>query len=423
MVALKEFLDAAPTAFHAAEVLASELESAGWLRLDEGDAWSLTPGQGYFLVRSGRSVAAFIPGSGDPAEGGLRIAASHLDSPLWKLKTEAAVRESGTWRLPVEAYGGPINRTWLDRELEIAGFVRWEGDDRGIRGRSWRSGGATAIIPSLAIHFDREVNKGAELNNQQHMAALMPGEDEGGNPVLKLAAAQLGCRPESILASELFLVPAEKASVIPSGPGGWIVSGRLDNLAMAHAVLSSLPEPGGNPARGVLAMWFDAEEIGSRTDSGAASVFPDEMVEPLVLAAGGGREDLMRTRRRSVMISADLAHATHPNYPEKHDRGYPVVLGGGPVLKSHGRRNYATDVDTESLLMSYGRRAGIPVQKMIFRSDTPCGMSLGPLASAMASIPTVDIGSPVWAMHSSRETADLGDHEAIIRLIREHWKA
>lgn len=131
----------------------------------------------------------------------------------------------------------------------------------------------------------------------------------------------------------------------------------------------------------------------------------------------------MRTRRRSLMISADMAHAAHPNYPDRHDKGYPVILGGGPVLKSHGKRHYATDVDTESVLMSYGRRAGIPLQKMIFRSDIPCGMSLGPLASAMASIPTVDIGSPLWAMHSSRETADLSDHDAIIRLIREHWKA
>lgn len=422
MISLKNFLDAAPTAFHAAETLASELEAEGWTRLDEADSWNLAPGQGYFLVRSGRSVAAFIPGSGDAAEDGLRIAASHLDSPLWKIKTEAAVRESGAWRLPVEAYGGPINRTWLDRELEIAGFVRWEDEDGRINGRPWRSGGAAAIIPSLAIHFDREVNKGAELNNQQHMAALMPDSGDEDHPVLKRIAAGIGCSPDQILAAELFLVPSEKASTVDSGSGGWITSGRLDNLAMAHAVLSSLPEPVNAGSRGILAMWFDAEEIGSRTDAGAASLFPDEVIERLVIASGGGREALLRTRRRSLMISADMAHASHPNYPDRHDKGYPVVLGGGAVLKSHGKRHYATDVDTESALVSYGRRAGIPLQKMIFRSDTPCGMSLGPLASAMASIPTVDIGSPIWAMHSSRETADLGDHEAIIRLIREHWK-
>ena len=170
-------------------------------------------------------------------------------------------------------------------------------------------------------------------------------------------------------------------------------------------------------------MWFDAEEIGSRTDTGAASIFPDEVIERYVLALGGDRECLMRCRRSSLLLSADMAHSVHPNYTDKHDKSYPVVMGKGPAVKNHGQKHYATDVHTEGIVKTYSIEAEVPLQKLLFRSDLPCGYSLGPLASSSASLPTVDVGNPLWAMHSARETASLSDHEEMIRLMKEHWKS
>lgn len=428
MSGLTEFLNKSPTAFHAAETLTAELSTAGWKELSEKDEWKLEAGQGYFVSRSGRSVAAFIPGSADVSVSGIHLIASHLDSPLWKVKTEGISREAGAWRLPVEAYGAPINRTWLDRELEMAAYVILDDGRGGISGRSWRSGEAMALIPSLAIHLDRDVNKGSELNRQDHLAALMPFTDgdtaeDGPNPVLKRISEELSCPLESILASEVYLIPFSDAAEIGAGDNAWVVSGRLDNLAMAHAMLAALPSLPYTGTRGIMALWFDAEEVGSVSSAGAASLFPDEMIERVVLASGTGREKLMRCRRNSLMISADMAHSVHPNFQTKHDKAYPAVMGEGPVLKSHGLRHYATDVETEAALAVYARNADLRLQKLIVRSDVPCGYSLGPLASAAASIPTVDVGNPLWGMHSSRETASLSDHEGMIRLMREHWKA
>jgi aspartyl aminopeptidase len=313
-------------------------------------------------------------------------------------------------------------------ELEAAGLVYISDGDGGVLTRRWRSNNAVAVIPSLALHLDKEVNKGVEINVQQHLAALAPfHESDTLNPLLRGICESLNCGTEEILSAEIYLVPAAKSEIIGGNDdNGFVVSSRLDNLAMAHAILSGLPIPevdtqDGRP--GILAAWFDAEEVGSRTSSGALSLFLDEIIERLVLASGGGREDLMRTRRRSFMISADMAHAVHPNYADKHDSGYSPRMGGGPVLKSHGQKHYATDAQSEAGMSVIAARSGITMQKLIFRSDLACGFSLGPLASAGSSIPAVDIGSPLWGMHSSRETASLSDHRDMIRLLQELWAA
>ncbi len=207
-----------------------------------------------------------------------------------------------------------------------------------------------------------------------------------------------------------------------TGENQLILSGRLDNLAMAHAILESLPSMTESGDIGILAAWFDSEEVGSKTLTGASSLFLDEIIERIVLSAGGGREELMRARRASFMVSADMAHAIHPNYSDKHDPAYAPTMGGGPVLKSHGQKHYATDVYSEGRLAAIAEKAEISLQKLIFRSDLACGYSLGPLASSAVSVSTVDIGSPLWAMHSARETASISDHRDMVELLRECWK-
>ncbi|MCK5734936.1 MAG: hypothetical protein KAH21_00605, partial [Spirochaetaceae bacterium] len=335
--ALKDFLDASPTSFHAAEAISAELESSSYIKLDEKDSWKLKKGQGYYIVREGRAVIAFIPGSSAPAESGLRIAAAHLDSPVWKVKTEGAALEKGVWRLPVEPYGSPIYSTWVDRELEIAGMVTYRDSTRtpsspgNVISKSWRSGGPTVIIPSLAIHFNKDINKGIELNPQNHMAAVLPvneyaekskASETDTNPVIAKICTDLGISESDYLASELYLVPSDKASFLGTDKNQLIVSGRLDNLAMSYAILESLPDFNSVGDSGVLALWFDAEEVGSRTSSGASSIFSDEIIERIVLSFNGGRENLIRCRRNSFLISVDMAHAVHPNYSDRHDPSY-----------------------------------------------------------------------------------------------------
>ncbi len=422
MIALAEFLNASPVAAFAAVTLAAELSNLGFLELKEEDPWALKQGQGYYVIRDGKSLMAFIPGTQVPWDGGLRIMASHLDSPSWKVKREAISLENGSWRIPVEPYGGHIHRRWLDRELEAAGRVSYLDSSGEPASCCWRSEKAVAIIPSLAIHLERDVNKGLELNLQTRMAALMPASPtDNPDPLSAMIAADLGILASDILSTDIFLVGSRKAGIIGDIGNQWIISGRLDNLAMAHAMLSSLPLPERIGERTILAAWFDAEEIGNKTSAGAASVFLDEMIERIVVSCGGNREDFLRSRRKSFLISTDMAHAVHPNFSEKHDEAYAPTMGGGPVIKSHGLQHYATDSVSEAKVRIAAQKTGIKLQKFIIRSDIPCGFSLGPAVAAATGIHTVDIGNPLWAMHSERETASLSDHEAMISLLRELW--
>lgn len=418
---LKDFLDQSPTSFHAAQLISSELDKSGYERLDERNTWNLVSGKGYYLVRDGRSVTAFVPGRQAPAESGFRIAAAHLDSPLLKIKTEAAAPDKGSWRYPVEMYGAAISGSWLDRALEAAGYLSWKDASGAVNYQTWRSGAAIAVIPSLAIHYNRDVNKGVKLNTQKHLAALIPDSPDDCDPLTGLICRNLHIERSDLISSELFLLPAEKASYLGHGDDKLIMSGRLDNLAMAHAILQSLnlnAEPGD---AGIIASWFDAEEVGSKTAAGASSLYLDEIIERLVISSGGNREELLRARRSSFLVSADMAHAIHPNYSDFHDPSYAPLMGGGPVLKSHSQKHYATDVHSETRLMTTAEKAGIPMQKLIFRSDLACGYSLGPLASSSTSINAVDIGNPIWAMHSARETSSISDHFKMIKLLTECW--
>lgn len=423
MSVLKDFLDQSPTPFHAAESISSELEKSGYTRLDERKSWNLETGRGYYLVRDDRSVTAFIPGRLPPAESGFRIAAAHLDSPLLKIKTEAAAPDKGSWRYPVEMYGSVISGTWLDRALEAAGFLSWKDASGSVNFRSWRSGDAVAVIPSLAIHYNREVNKGVELNTQKHLAALIPSSPNSqvspneGDPLTELICRDLKIDVSDLISSEIYLLPVEKASLLDQ----LIMSGRLDNLAMAHAILMSLPSITEVNDSWSVASWFDAEEVGSKTAAGALSLYLDEVIERLVISSGGAREELLRARRSSFLVSADMAHAVHPNYADFHDPAYAPLMGGGPVLKSHSQKHYATDVHSEARIRSAAAKAGVEMQKLIVRSDLGCGFSLGPLASSSASINAVDIGNPLWGMHSARETASMADHLQMVALLKECW--
>lgn len=416
------FLDSSPTAFHATSEIVRRLKESRFIPLDEREEWTLRPGGAYFVSRNDSAVIAFRLGKKVPHESGFMMAGAHTDSPLLKVKPEAESVGRGTVRVTTEIYGGPIVSTWLDRELAIAGRVMVK-DKRGWVPRLVDTKRPVAIIPNLAIHMNREVNKGFEYNPQNHLQAILSLEDKGdvSSQVLKRVIAEtVGVAKEAIGEMDLFLYDPRPAT--PFGPRGeFYASGRIDNLASCHAILAALIEAKGGDATAV-ALFFDNEEIGSRTPMGADSAFLAAVLERIVMAHDAGREEFHRALARSFLVSCDAAHAVHPNFAEKHDPHYAPVMGGGPVIKASAGFKYATTAETAERFRELCRRAGVPCQKIANRSDVPSGSTIGPMTSALLSVPGVDVGVPIWAMHSIRETAAFSDHQALIAALKELYR-
>ena len=434
---LLAFLDASPTAFHAAAGLAGRLSAAGFAELAEGERWRLRPGARAFVRRHDGALMAFRLGRLPPGEAGFRVAVAHLDSPGLRLKLDSERSESGTCRIGIEVYGSPIVHTWLDRELSVAGrVVVAEGKGApAVRLVDLRR--PVAIIPNLAIHLNRDVNKGFEFNAQHHLQAILTAGScgvrnsesatAGGGVVRGWLAAALGVAAEAIRSVELFLYDPRPACRL--GPDGdMIVSGRLDNLAMSHAILLALtggtqgaperPRPQTSAAANTaVALFYDHEEIGSRSERGAESSLAETVLERLVLATGGTREDLHRALAKTLLVSADMAHAVHPNFADKHDPAYAPRLNAGPVIKSHAALRYATGAEGEAWFEACCRAVGVPCQRFIMRSDLACGSTIGPTTASLLGVRAVDVGNPMWAMHSSRETAGAADHAMMARAL------
>ena len=415
---LLSFLDESPTAFQASLGIVSRLEKAGFQALHETDGWVLDPGGKYYVRREDTAVLAFIVGSKSLLESGFQMAASHIDSPSLKLKPATVKTEACVTRVGVEVYGGPILSTWIDRELGIAGRVTVK------NGKGWKSlpvriDRPVAVIPNAAIHLNREINDGFKYNKQTHLQAILATGSEAGDPLLSTIAAQLDVSLDSIREMELFFYDLAKATLAGTDET-LIVSGRLDNLAMTHAILSAMLETEA-PQATCLAAFFDHEEIGSGTQQGADSSLLQELIERIGLALGISREDQFRAMHRSFLISADMAHAFHPSYAEKYDRDYAPAMNQGPVVKINGNYRYTSTSDSILRFLELCEAAGIRAQKFMTRSDMPCGSTVGPVVSALLGIPAVDIGNPMWAMHSARETCGVMDHKALIKVLKQYY--
>lgn len=410
-----DFLLTSPSAYHTVATLADRLRAAGFVELDEKTAWRLQPGGRYFVARSGRGLAAFRTGSQPASQTGWALACAHTDSPALKVKLASQSRSGDLLKVGVEVYGGPILSTWLDRDLGLSGRLLAETAGKLVQ-KLVRLDQAVAVIPNLAIHFNRDVNKGVALDPQTQLSALVhtPGRLED----LVLQAADLsGAR---LLEADLFFHEVQAPARL--GDSGLYTAARIDNLAGCHAVLQGLlhSQPA---AHGQLAVFFDAEEVGSTTEAGADSVFLPELLERLCLAEGGDRQAFFQAKARSFLLSVDAAHALHPNYADRHDPAYSPRLGGGPVIKTSGRNAYASNAATAARFGQLCQAHGVPVQHFIIRSDLPGGMTVGPMTAAGSGLPTVDIGEPMLAMHSARETGDLRDHEAMIRALAAFFDA
>lgn len=421
---LIDFLDSSPVNFWAVETLRRRLEAEGFRELDMRDEWSIAPGDRRYVVKNGSALFAFIAGYGEPSRG-FHIVAAHSDSPCFRIKPSCEIKcEGGVVKLNTEVYGGPILYTWFDRPLSIAGRVVLRSDDPlNPVTRLVRFDEPMMVIPHLAIHFNRAVNEGNPLSKQKDMLPVISlSTSEPAGLVRSLVSGKLGVESEDILDFDLSLYVAEKAVTV-GVDGEMICGGRLDDLSMVHAGLSAFLEAADEKSAytRVLAV-FDNEETGSGTKQGAASPILDYVLRRVNSCLGGSDSDYMRAIADSFMISADNAHGLHPNYVEKQDPTNHPILGKGPCVKINANCKYMTDADSAAVFVRFCEMAGVPCQYFVNHSDVAGGSTLGNILTSQMPLRGVDMGAPLWAMHSASETASTSDHIYTIKAFTEFYK-
>ena len=402
---LFDYIEKAPTAYHACANTAEMLRSAGYTELFERDEWVLEGGKGYFVSRNGSSILAFRIPESDAK--GFMIAAAHGDSPCLKIKENAEIKDKYYTRLSVEAYGGMILSTWLDRPLSVAGrvVVRTE---KGIEIRLVDTKEPVALIPNVAIHMNRSVNSGMNFNVAVDLVPVF-----GGESFKSKIAALAFAEEKDIVATDLFLYNGQKGYEW----GDFVSSPRLDDLQCAFGALTAFLEAEKSENVPVFAL-FDNEEVGSQTKQGAASTFLFDTLERIAEAKGYGYRELVAN---SFMVSCDNAHACHPNHPEYSDKNHTVHMNEGIVIKYNANQKYTSDAVSTSIFKLICDGAGVPTQYYANRADMAGGSTLGNIANTQVSLNTVDIGLPQLAMHSSFETAGAKDTEYLVNALKSFF--
>ncbi|MBV2193505.1 MAG: M18 family aminopeptidase [Azonexus sp.] len=412
---LLDFIDASPSPWHAVATCEQRLQAAGFARLDETERWTLQAGDKRYVVRGDAAIIAFVVGSAALAESGLRIIGAHTDSPGLRIKPRPAEEVGGMVRLGVEVYGGPILATFADRDLSLAGRVHVRTPD-GFATRLVRFADPLLRLPNLAIHMNREVNEsGLKFNKQSELPLLLGVAEEGVKADARFRqpiAAALGVEPGDLLTWELNAYDTQKGSLW-GADREFIADSQLDNLASCHAALNALLATD-QPVATCLCAFFDHEEVGSESAAGAGGSFIADVLARLAGNAGLDGEDQRRMVARSFFISADMAHGWHPNFPAAYEPCHHALVNAGPVIKSNANQRYSTTGETAARFMALCARAGVPCQQYAHRTDLGCGSTIGPIVAARLGIPSVDVGSPMWAMHSIRESAGVLDHGYMI---------
>ncbi|MBA3709002.1 MAG: M18 family aminopeptidase [Planctomycetes bacterium] len=417
--ALCRFIDASPCPAHAAAELVRELTAAGFAELPMQRAeWPLAPGR--FLVRRGASVIAFVVRGRAPQR--FTLVGAHTDSPHLRLKPRPAFQSEGCCQLGVEVYGGALLNSWLDRDLGLAGTVH--AADGGVR--LVRIGVPIARVPQLAIHLDRKINDdGLKLNAQTQLAPIWALARDGGDAAA--AFAELLAKASGIPAGDIRSHDLSLFDLTPSALGGaageFVFAPRLDNLASCHAgAMALIAASDGDPLSVAVLACHDHEEVGSTSDAGADGSLLGSVLERIAIGLGRSRAEYLAALAGSTMISADMAHAVHPNYADRHEPRHKPQLGKGPVLKSNHNQRYATSAVTAAHVRAIAARAGVSLQDFVARTDLGCGSTIGPITAARLGIAVADVGNPMLSMHSARECAATADHAPYIALLREHLK-
>lgn len=423
---LIDFLYKSPTAHHSVKTIKERLDLNGFNEVKESDKWNLQKDGKYYVIKNDSALIAFTIGNGDIEEDGFKLIGAHTDSPGFRIKANPEMVSEGTYlKLNTEVYGGPILYTWFDRPLGIAGKVTLKGSSPlKPEVKLVNINKPLLIIPSLAIHMNRSVNEGLNINRQKDtlpLLSLINEKFEKDGYLIKILAEELKVGTSDILGFDLGLYEIEKGAVIGLNEE-FISAGRLDDMWMVYAGIQALIESKPNKSTKVM-VCMDNEEIGSLTAQGANSALLLNILERITLALGKDREGLHRALANSLMISADLAHAVHPNVEEKHDPTNRPVLGKGPVLKTAASGSYSTDSYNAAIFEGLCNSAEVPYQKFFNRSDVRGGTTIGPITSSLLTIPVMDMGAPLLSMHSIRELAAVKDNEYTIKLFTHFYNA
>jgi aspartyl aminopeptidase len=407
------FVDASPSPYHAAAEALRRLRGAGFTELAGDGPWPSAEGR--FVTVDGGSVFAWAVPEGAAPDTPFRLIGAHTDSPTLRVKPRPDTGRAGFRQLGVEVYGGPLLNSWLDRDLGLAGrvIVRAPG---GPATRLVRVHRPVARVPQLAIHLDQDLRSGGlSLDPQQHLVPIWSlGQPETG-AFRDFLAAELDVSPGDVLTHDIVTYDLA-GGTLAGAREEFVSSARLDDLGCTHASVTALAAVAGQPAPQHVSavVLFDNEEIGSVSATGARGAWLGRQLERSVLARGGGRDEFLRAVAGSVHVSADMTHATHPNYPDKHEPEHRISLNGGPVVKISAQVYYATDASTHATFLLAAEQAGVPVQYFVNRSGVRSGSTIGPYVASGLAVPTVDVGNPALAMHSARELGGAEDPEMLI---------
>lgn len=425
------FVDASPMPYQAAAECAKRLVAAGSKELREEDPWKLEPGRLHHVTRNGTTLLAFRLAAKPPSQTGVALVGAHLDSPNLRVKPRPECGCEGYRQLAVEVYGSPILATWTDRDLGLAGRVVLAGGGAGPRGGVREAlvtiARPVARVTNLAIHLNRGVNEdGLRLDKQRHLPPIL-GLDGGAcdeSALRRLLADAVGARPDEVLSWDLGFF-----DVTPSAIGGldgeFVFAPRLDNLGSSHAALTALLDASKRAASSQECSWLialhDHEECGSQSLQGAQGTFVrDVLARMAVCHPGAGQvaaDELGRTLARSLLVSSDMAHAVHPNWPDLHEPRHKPRLNRGPAIKRNDNQRYATDGESAALFTRLCREAGFEPQHFVSRTDLPCGTTIGPIAAAGVGLKTVDVGNPMLSMHSIRECCGVYDQDLLVEAL------
>jgi aspartyl aminopeptidase len=416
---LLKFIDASPSPWHAVDSAKQQLEGHGFIELKETDAWQLQTGGAYFVIRGGASIIAFIIGSSPLAESGFRMVGAHTDSPGLRLKPNAAYSSDGLIRIGVEVYGGPILATFTDRDLSIAGRVVTK-VDHGTETHLVKFDQPMMRLPNLAIHMNREVNdKGLKLNKQTELPLIFGELDDGiaaDRQFLEALAKQINVSADAILTFELNVFDTQKGTLWGANEE-FIADSQLDNLASCHAAITAITSIK-NPAATSVCALFDHEEVGSESATGASGSFLADTIKRIQFAQQLDEEAQLRALASSFFISADMAHAYNPNHAGAYEPCHHVQVNHGPVIKTNANQRYSTNAESSARFITLCNQAEVPYQQYAHRTDLGCGSTIGPIIASGLGVASVDVGSPMWAMHSIRESAGVLDHSYMAAILK-----
>ena len=417
---LLDFLNASPTPFHATASLAMRLEAAGYRHLDERAPWHVEAGGRYYVTRNDSSIIAFKLGKRPAVEGGIRLVGAHTDSPCLRVKPSPELQRQGYFQLGVEVYGGALLAPWFDRDLSLAGRVTYRRDGK-VESQLIDFYQPIAVIPSLAIHLNREANQGWAINPQNELppilAQLASSETADFRALLaEQLAMEHDFNPDAVLDYELSFYDTQSAAIVGLNQD-FIASARLDNLLSCYAGLQALIDS--NDDETCALVCTDHEEVGSCSACGADGPFLEQVLRRVL----PGGDDFVRTIQRSLLVSADNAHGVHPNYADKHDGNHGPKLNAGPVIKINSNQRYATNSETAGFFRHLCLENEVPVQSFVVRSDMACGSTIGPITASQLGVRTVDIGLPTFAMHSIRELAGSHDVDHLVKVLTAFYSS